>query len=48
MVPTDSAAVEPLKNPRELTWVSEVFAHLCHTRCTRWTLGEVLSLVGLL
>jgi len=48
MVPTDSVAVEPLKNPGRLTWVSEVYAHLHRASCTRWTLGEVLPLVGLL
>ena len=48
MVPTDSAAVEPLKNPGELTWVSGACACLHRTRCTGWILGEVLPRVGLL
>ena len=48
MVPTDSAAVEPLKNPGELTWVSGACACLHHTRCTGWILGEVLPRAGLL
>ena len=48
MVPTDSAAVEPLKNPGKLTWVLGACAHLHRTRCTGWTLEEVLPLAGLL
>ena len=48
MVPTDSAAVEPLKNPGELTWVSGACACLHHARCTGWILGEVLPRAGLL
>jgi len=48
MVPTDSAAVEPLKNPGELTWVSGACACLHRTRCTGWILGEVLPRAGLL
>src|SRR5712671_806691 len=48
MVPTDSAAVEPLKNPGELTWVSGACACLHHARCTGWILGEVLPHAGLL
>src|SRR5712671_1599275 len=48
MVPTDSAAVELLKNPGELTWVSGACACLHRTRCTGWILGEVLPRAGLL